>query len=239
MSWHSIYLYIKIFYKNHFGFLYKNSIKSVEIGEVFKDIYLKNYWGSATTVSGPGSELSATESLVPQLNKLLDDLKIHSILDIPCGDFNWMKHVDLKGRVYIGADIVNALIDSNTQQYKTADIDFKVLDLTSDQLPRVDLILCRDGLVHFNYTEIFRALKQIKHSGSKYFLTTSFTKFPGNYNIATGEWRPLNLQKKPFLFPEPIFSIGEFMPANVPEQYTKMLCLWDINSISIPEMNLT
>jgi hypothetical protein len=238
MSWHSIYLFLKIFYKNHFGFLYKNSTKSVEIGEVFKNIYLKNYWGSATTVSGPGSELLSTESLIPKLNTLLDDFRIHSILDIPCGDFNWMKHVDLKGRNYIGADIVSALIESNTQQYKTADIDFKVMDLTSNQLPRVDLILCRDGLVHFNYTEIFRALRQIKQSGSRYLLTTSFNKFPANYNITTGEWRPLNLQKKPFLFPEPIYSIEEFMPSNVPKQYTKLLSLWEINSISIPEKDL-
>ena len=235
MWWHALFLHLKIFYKKYFRFLKKRVRQSEDIGDVFKQIYLKNCWGSANTISGPGSELTATQTLIPQLNKLLDEYKINSILDIPCGDFNWMRHVDLKGHIYIGVDIVSELIESNIQKYKNGEIDFKVLNLTSDKLPCADLILCRDGLVHFSYKEIFKALRQIKQSGTKYLLTTTFNRFPTNYDITTGEWRPLNLQLKPFNFPDPICSIIEYVPSNLPVQYTKLLSMWEINSIGIPD----
>ncbi len=234
MSWHTVYLHLKIFYKNKFGFI-KKANQEKHIGEIFKQIYLKNYWGSTSTVSGPGSELYATEKLILQLNQLLEDFKINSILDVPCGDFNWMQHVELKGRKYSGADIVEELIESNNRKYQNADIDFNVLDITCDQLPCVDLIICRDGLVHFCYKDIYNALRRIKQSGSKYLLMTSFNNFPANYNINTGEWRPLNLLKKPFRFPTPLYCLSEFIPDKMPIPYTKQMCLWELNSLQIPD----
>jgi hypothetical protein len=41
---------------------------------------------------------------------LLRQFEIHSLLDLPCGDFNWMQHVDLQGIKYTGGDIVEALV---------------------------------------------------------------------------------------------------------------------------------
>ena len=40
------------------------------------------------------------------------------MLDIPCGDFYWMKEVDLKDIEYIGADIVDELIKKNNDKFK-------------------------------------------------------------------------------------------------------------------------
>lgn len=37
---------------------------------------------------------------------MLKKYSIKSILDIPCGDFSWMKKIELDGIEYIGADIV-------------------------------------------------------------------------------------------------------------------------------------
>jgi hypothetical protein len=35
---------------------------------------------------------------------------VKSLLDIPCGDFHWMRRVNLQGLSYVGADIVRELI---------------------------------------------------------------------------------------------------------------------------------
>ena len=55
------------------------------------------------------------------LPKVFDDFGIHTILDIPCGDFHWMKHVSLDSINYTGADIVADLIQKNKQKYATGE----------------------------------------------------------------------------------------------------------------------
>lgn len=73
--------------------------------------------------------------------------------------------------------------------------------MLGDALPKADLILCRDGLVHFSFPDIALALRAMKRSGSTYLLATSFTAHPVNEDIPTGSWRPLNLDLAPFCFP--------------------------------------
>ena len=77
-----------------------------------------------------------------------------------------------------------------------------------DPLPRVDLVFCRDCLVHLPFADALKALEKIQSSGSRYLLTTTF---PGrrNSDIATGEWHVIDLQAKPFLFPSPLLVFKE------------------------------
>lgn len=85
--------------------------------KVFSEIFQKNAWASRESVSGTGSELNRTYHLRRELPVLLSELKIRSLLDLPCGDFNWMAHVDLGAIHYIGADIIAELIDRNRKLY--------------------------------------------------------------------------------------------------------------------------
>ena len=57
-----------------------------------------------------------------------------------------MKHVDLEGVEYIGAEIVDELVQQNTEQFGTGGVRFQKLNIIKDNLPDVDLILCRDCL---------------------------------------------------------------------------------------------
>src|SRR3990167_7338614 len=68
-------------------------------------------WGSTESASGRGSELGATEALRTWLPELFQKLGVTSVLDAPCGDWNWMQHVDLAGIDYTGADIVASVIE--------------------------------------------------------------------------------------------------------------------------------
>ena len=78
-------------------------------------------------------------------------------------------------------------------------------------MPRVDLILCRDCLVHLQLPAALHPLRNMVGSGSKYFATATY---PGlvrrNENrVITGNWRPLDLQAPPFSLRTPIRVITE------------------------------
>jgi 2-polyprenyl-3-methyl-5-hydroxy-6-metoxy-1,4-benzoquinol methylase len=196
--------------------------------KVFTEIYESNSWTSSESRSGLGSELISTETIRKELPEVFKKFNIKSVLDIPCGDFNWMNNVDLKEVHYIGADIVENMIEDNKNNFK--DYEFKVLDITEDDLPEVDLIFARDILGHFDYENIEKTIKNILRSGSKYLLTTSFTKWEYNINIKNGDWRPINLMLKPFLF-KPIYLINENCFEGDFQYNDKCLILFDLNKL--------
>lgn len=193
--------------------------------ETFTDIYEKNLWGSQESISGSGSELKSTKLLIQELPLLFNKFDIKSILDIPCGDFNWMKSVDLSSTSYIGADIVNPLIEQNRIKYPN--IDFRVLDLTKDDLPKVDLVFVRDCLGHLSNENVLKAIDNIKKSGSKYLLATSFTKWNFNPDIQDGGWKCINLMIEPF-FLNPIYLINEDCQEGYPHYNDKCMILFKI-----------
>ena len=39
-----------------------------------------------------------TEKIVKEIDFLFQKLNISTVLDIPCGDFNWMKKIDFAGK---------------------------------------------------------------------------------------------------------------------------------------------
>lgn len=200
--------------------------------KVFTEIYKSNFWGAKESVSGHGSELSQTESLIIGLDKLLKDMNITSVLDLPCGDFNWMRKVDISKVDYVGADIVEELIKSNIRQYSMREnLKFQVLNLITDQLPESDMIIVRDCFVHLSYEDIDGAIKNIKSSNSKYLLTTTYLNCYINNDIVTGNWRPLNLQKEPFSFPSPILVINENPTEDNKQDKSKCMALWDISKL--------
>lgn len=197
---------------------------------IFSDIFEHNFWGDSETVSGDGSRLDRTDKVRAALPVLIHDLGIRTFLDIPCGDYNWMKLVEMEID-YIGADIVEPVILQNRSQYTGKNRKFVVLDLLADQLPEVDLIFCRDCLVHFSNKDIFTALKNFKLSGSRYLLTTTFTKRVENQRIVTGEWHPVNLSIAPFFLPEPSLLVDDSYDS--PNYFDKQLGLWKIADIPI------
>lgn len=199
-----------------------------DLDALFTRFYRTNRWGSAETRSGPGSERARTEQVVRGLGKVLRDFGVRSLLDAPCGDLNWIRDVDLAGIGYTGCDIVEDLIAFNTARHGGPGMTFRKLDITVDPVPRADLILCRDALVHFSYRRMFAALANFRASGSKYLLTTTFTDTEKNSDIHTGWWRPVNLQLPPFSFPEP----KEALPDDSDHNYRdKVLALWDLQAL--------
>jgi len=203
----------------------KNNI-NMSIKETFTDIYENNLWTSSESLSGIGSELKNTELIRNELPYLFQKFDIKSMLDIPCGDWNWMKKVDLSSVSYIGADIVEKLIISNKQSYPN--IDFRTLDLTTDELPKVDLVFVRDCLGHLTNENVHKAIANIRNSGSKYLLATSFTRWNMNPDIQDGGWKCINLMIEPFYL-NPIYLINENCQEGYPHYNDKCMILFKMN----------
>lgn len=87
-------------------------------------------------------------------------------------------------------------------------MDFRKIDITCSNLPKVDLIFCRECLQHLSYENIFKAIKNFKKSWSKYLLTSTYMDGI-NKNIKNWMYFEINLDKSPFLFPKPILKIEE------------------------------
>lgn len=200
--------------------------------EIFTDYFHKNKWGGIDSVSGPGSDNSQTVIVKQAISQILKEYRISTILDIPCGDFNWMKQVDFGDATYIGADIVPELIKNNSM-YANDKTKFQVIDLINESLPKSDLVIVRDCFIHFSNGDVLKSLRNIINSGSTYLLTTTFTDRSFNGDILTGQWRAINLQIKPFSFGNPRMIINEGCTEEDGKYSDKSLSLWKISEISL------
>jgi len=216
---------IKSYTYNKESFLLKKST------HVFSDIYNTDFWNSKESKSGGGSTQEATKAIREQLPYIISQFSIRSMLDAPCGDYNWMRNVNRECD-YIGGDIVKDIIEKNNKLYSSDKVKFIQIDITSDELPEVDLVFCKDCLQHLSNESIRKALNNIKRSGSKYLLVTSYSKTWKNHDIYDGDYRPLNLLIKPFCLTMPILHVKENSRAARVE-IDKAMYLFSIDSISL------
>jgi hypothetical protein len=194
---------------------------------VFSNIYRTNNWGSGESRSGAGSTEHYTRGLRTNLPELINKLDIKTVLDAPCGDFNWMKYILPNLNVdYIGADVVPQLIWNNNKLYKSDTVNFMILDVTVDDLPNVDLMICRDCLFHFPNDEIHTFFENFIKSDIKYiFTTTHYNGGPPclapfeNKDIQVGEYRHLDLFSEPFNLPEDVlYRTPDWVPPYNPRE---------------------
>jgi hypothetical protein len=146
-----------------------------------------------------------------------------------------MANIDLGGVQYMGGDLVPEVVAEAARQYGTGERRFQVLDLTSSPLPAADLLLCRDCLVHLSFADIAEAIDNIRRSDIKYLLTTTFTQEPEFHDIVTGDWRPINLETAPFLFPRPVELLLEHCTEQNGAFADKALGLWRVRDL--PELS--
>ena len=180
-----------------------------DAGEIFTEIYRTREWADSESVSGRGSTLARTRVVREALPSLLEGVGARSLFDAACGDFNWMRHVELGGVEYVGADVVPELVGRNREMYGGEGRAFVVLDITRDRLPRADAILCRDCLIHLSFKHARAAIANFKRSGARFLLATTHITVCENEDIQSGDRRSVNLQLSPFNFSPPLQLITE------------------------------
>lgn len=207
--------------------------KSVNCEDYFTQVYFDSVTRKLESLSGVGSSLAQTSNVRKFLPYILEVYKVRSILDMPCGDLNWMREIlnNFYG-TYTGIDIVRPLITKLSVEFSqhSKRIEFIHGNALDIQLPDVDLLICRDFMFHLSLSDTFNLLSNIQKCNFRYFLATSHEtdkKFV-NRDIKTGGFRKINLFLPPYNFSRDfIFKIEDFSP---PEP-VRHLVLWEKSSM--------
>lgn len=194
----------------------------------FAGIYRGNGFVGTESLSGSGSTIFQTRIIRRDIPPLLRRFGVRRMLDIPCGDFHWMRELDLDGIHYTGADVVPEMVQANQRQYGSAARAFATADLISGPLPHADLVFCRDCLVHLPLVDALAAVETIRRSGCKWLLATTFSETHVNRELDSDGWRPLNLTMPPFGLPQPRVLIVEKCTEAGGRAGDKALGLWHV-----------
>ena len=190
--------------------------------DIFTMIYQEELWKGSESVSGYGSGMKYTENLQKAIVEIVNNFKIVSILDLACGDFNWMRYVvDKLPSSYLGVDIVVSLIEKNKLKHESDNVKFTTLDVINDEIPSANLVICRDVLFHLPNEDILRIINKIVDSPSKYLLITNHiameTDSFENTDISTGDFRRIDLFKPPFSLPKSfILNVDDWLYPDPP-----------------------
>lgn len=168
----------------------------------FDAIYKRNAWNGTETRSGPGSNQGATKLVQRFLPAFMEGVGAHSILDASCGIANWMP--DLPG--YIGCDVSSAAVQASRKRFPKR--DYRLLDICSDVLPRVDVIFCRDAIQHLSLREGVAAISNFRRSGATW-LVLSTHEGGRNRNVPTGSYYEPDMEAAPFSLGAPWMVIED------------------------------
>ena len=198
---------------------------------IFAAVHASKAWGDCESSSGPGSTRERAASFLPDLLLLVESLPVSTLLDVPCGDFNWTQPLADAVGYYIGVDVVPEIIRANRRRWSSVHRRFLCRDMVCQRLPSAHLVLCRDGLVHLSTADIWLALHNFRRTGAEYLLTTTFIGDRVNVDIATGDWRPRNMQRPPFAFPRPAALVDERCHHSGGTYADKRLALWHLEDL--------
>lgn len=182
-----------------------------DMAGIFSAIYANGAWvmrENQDSLSGVGSTQEATQQLAAQLSAFLREVGCRRLIDIGCGDFNWMRIVtgDFD---YLGIDVVPQVIEQNSARYGNARRRFVTGDATREPIPDGDVAICREVLFHLSFRDGGRLLRNVRRAGFKHVL---FTTDPGvwfNSDIRSGDFRRINLLKSPYRLPVPLRELAD------------------------------
>ena len=183
--------------------------------DIFKEIYQKKIWNPEPEkniykfYSGIGSHYDEfTNIYINKIKELLLSFpEKPNVVDLGCGDFKIGSQIRKFCNRYVAVDIFEDIIDFNKSHYKDLDVDFRVLDITKEQLPEGDICLVRQVLQHLSNDLIKKFIKLINNK-YKYLIITehlpSDKNFKPNIDMPTGPFIRINkksgivLTKEPF-----------------------------------------
>ena len=149
-----------------------------------------------------------TQNIVERLPTLLDKLGTEVLVDVGCGDFTWMQRVRLD-LAYVGVDVVPEVISRNRAEFSGPGRTFHLLDATREALPAGDTVLCREVLFHLSFGDIQRLLAGAFSVPRRYLVATTDRITMVNANIRSGDYRVLDLERRPFRLGPPSFELDD------------------------------
>jgi 2-polyprenyl-3-methyl-5-hydroxy-6-metoxy-1,4-benzoquinol methylase len=204
--------------------------------KIFTTIYKSKHWVQNSSLlpkefisaSGHGSNINSKQhnGLTFNFLELIKNYKINSILDMPCGDFLWIKNIIQNNKVdYLGVDIVDELIDNKKKLYQNENINFEISDIVDFKTSKkFDLVLIRDLFIHIKNIDITKILYNLKLMNIKYVALNSYMN-EKNIDVIIGQHRKINLLIEPFNLKEPIYKFRDY-------EDDKFFYLYDLKTLS-------
>ena len=144
------------------------TFKGMNTQEVFSKIYEEGHWGRSADphdrfYSGTGSRDAAVVTpYVQAVTAFLERLGHRpDVVDLGCGDFRVGAQIRPACARYTACDIVPALIAHHRQAHAHLDVDFRVLDLSADELPPAEVVFVRQVFQHLSNAQISAALREL------------------------------------------------------------------------------
>jgi SAM-dependent methyltransferase len=184
---------------------YTKHTRERDINGVFSQIYANGVWvmrDGQESLSGVGSVQAATGEMAAELAAFLREVGCARLVDIGCGDFNWMRTV-AGNFEYLGIDVVPRVIEANTARYADLRRRFICLDATSSPIESGDVALCREVLFHLSFRDGNKLIRNIKAAGFRHVLFTTDNSVWFNSDIRNGDFRRINLTRSPYGLPVP------------------------------------
>jgi SAM-dependent methyltransferase len=183
--------------------------------KMLRNVFEQKVWRGSDegSRSGPGSTMEATAKLRAALPGVFDRYDVKTFLDAPCGDWNWMSQVNLGNVAYIGGDIAEPVIADNIARFERPGVSFLHLDITSDPLPKADMIMCRDCLFHLKHKFRWLFFENFLASGIPHLMMTMHHLDRNRPLTTNGNYAAFSPMAEPFSFAAPLEMIHETMEA--------------------------
>ena len=170
---------------------------------IFSSIYERGEWGVDENMkgnSGTGSDPQNAKMYITFLQNYLAEHNIKSVVDLGCGDWRIGKSINWDGIKYLGVDVVDSVVSQNAKNFSAANVSFMKADGSDYDLPKADLLICKEVLQHLPFKDIKNIVKQFgkfKHC----ILVNDVDPIKltcENSDIPRGYYRHLDLTKPPF-----------------------------------------
>lgn len=179
----------------------------------FEEGYTQNLWSSRESRSGIGSE---RPNALADMRFILSIVRKRfgrghpranvTIVDVPCGDMNWMP--ELLGQLekefavsYYGYDIVPQAINAHRSTFSShPNWHFLNVDVVKRLPTRGDVLISRDLVNHLPLADVQRALSNIKATHSPTLIISNNRDARVNEEVhnAGGGSRMLDIERPPF-----------------------------------------
>jgi len=152
--------------------------KNLSNSEIFNKIYSDGIWGKneyGQSISGSGSHTNENiQPYISEISKFLLDIKPSILVDLGCGDFNVGKNFINLCEKYIACDVSSEILNRNKENFsKLKNVNFNLLDLTSDHLPNGDVCFVRQVLQHLTNDDIKKFVNKLNYQKPyKYLVLT-------------------------------------------------------------------
>ena len=166
---------IKYLIKIHWEIELKK-FKKMNNYDIFKKIYTDKLWtpenekNNFKFYSGVGShKTELTKEYIIKTTQFLKSFKQKpDILELGCGDFGLSSKLVEFSNNFIACDIFDQLIEINKIKYNNLKVEFRVVDMTKDNLPKADICIVRYVLQHLSNEMIIKFITKIKDRWDSY-----------------------------------------------------------------------